>query len=123
MAKNKLVNISELTKKLNVNNKKNKLLSTHTLRFWEKEFKQIKPIKLTGNRRYYDEKNVNIIRLIQFLLKEQGLTIAGVKKIISKNVYSLDHYKTSRIKAEYFKKNIKVKTKSILDKLKKIKNG
>ena len=57
------------------------------------------------------------------MLKEQGLTIAGVKKIISKNVNSLDDYKTSSIKAEYFRNNVKIKTKNILDRIKKIKNG
>jgi len=123
MVKSRLISISELTKKLNIKNKKNNKPSLYTLRFWEKEFKQIKPIKLNGNRRYYDEKNVNIIKLIQYLLKEQGLTIAGVKKIISKNVNSLDDYKTSSIKAEYFRNNIKIKTKNILDRIKKIKNG
>jgi len=123
MVKSRLISISELTKKLNIKNKKNNKPSLYTLRFWEKEFKQIKPIKLNGNRRYYDEKNVNIIKLIQYLLKEQGLTIAGVKKIISKNVNSLDDYKTSSIKAEYFRNNVKIKTKNILDRIKKIKNG
>jgi DNA-binding transcriptional MerR regulator len=123
MVKSKLISISELTKKLNIRNKKNNKPSSYTLRFWEKEFKQIKPIKLNGNRRYYDEKNVNIIKLIQYLLKEQGLTIAGVKKIISKNVNSIDDYKTSSIKAEYFRNNVKIKTKNILDRIKKIKNG
>jgi len=123
MVKSRLISISELTKKLNIRNKKNNKPSAYTLRFWEKEFKQIKPIKLNGNRRYYDEKNVNIIKLIQYLLKEQGLTIAGVKKIISKNVNSLDDYKTSSIKAEYFRNNVKIKTKNILDRIKKIKNG
>lgn len=123
MDKNKLIGISELAQKLNLIDKKNKKLSTHTLRFWEKEFKEIKPIKFTGNRRYYDRKNIELIKLIQFLLKKQGLTINGVKKILNKNINSLDDYQTSSIKVKYFKYKIKHKTKKILDKINKIKNG
>ena len=59
---------------------------SHTLRFWEKQFKQIKPIKI-NNRRYYDQKNIDILIKIQYLLKNQGMTISGVKKILnSKNL-------------------------------------
>ena len=123
MDKNKLIGISELAQKLNLIDKKSKKLSTHTLRFWEKEFKEIKPIKFIGNRRYYDKKNIELIKLIQFLLKKQGLTINGVKKILNKNINSLDDYQTSSIKVKYFKDNIKHKTKKILDKINKIKNG
>ena len=46
--------ISEVAEILNLVNSKNGSLSTHTLRYWEKEFKQIKPKILAGNRRYYD---------------------------------------------------------------------
>ena len=123
MDKNKLIGISELAQKLNLIDKKSKKPSTHTLRFWEKEFKEIKPIKFIGNRRYYDNKNIELIKLIQFLLKKQGLTINGVKKILNKNINSLDDYQTSSIKVKYFKDNIKHKTKKILDKINKIKNG
>ena len=120
---NKLIGISELALKLNLIDKKSKKPSTHTLRFWEKEFKEIKPIKFVGNRRYYDSKNIELIKLIQFLLKKQGLTINGVKNILNKNINSLDDYQASSIKVKYFKDNIKQKTKIILDKINKIKNG
>jgi DNA-binding transcriptional MerR regulator len=123
MDKNKLIGISELAQKLNLIDKKSKKLSTHTLRFWEKEFKEIKPIKFIGNRRYYDKKNIELIKLIQFLLKKQGLTINGAKKILNKNVNSLDDYQSSSIKVKYFKDNIKQKTKVILNRINKIKNG
>ena len=39
------------------------LVNTHTLRFWEKEFKQIRPKILNGNRRYYDVKNIEILKV------------------------------------------------------------
>ena len=123
MDKNKLIGISELAKKLNLIDKKSKKPSTHTLRFWEKEFKEIKPIKFIGNRRYYDNKNIELIKLIQFLLKKQGLTINGAKKILNKNVNSLDDYQSSSIKVKYFKDIIKQKSKVILNKINKIKNG
>ena len=123
MDKNKLIGISELAQKLNLIDKKSKKPSTHTLRFWEKEFKEIKPIKFIGNRRYYDNKNIELIKLIQFLLKKQGLTINGVKKILNKNVNSLDDYQSSSIKVKYFKDIIKQKSKVILNKINKIKNG
>ncbi len=48
--------IGEVAKILNLTNSKTGTLSTHTIRFWEKEFKQLKPKVLNGNRRYYDQK-------------------------------------------------------------------
>jgi len=52
----------------------------HTLRFWENEFNELKPITRKGNRRYYQKKDIEIIRKIQALLYEEGLTISGVKR-------------------------------------------
>ena len=71
--------------------KNNKILPTHTLRYWEKEFKQIKPVILKGNRRYYDQKQVDKISYIKFLLKDKGLTIKGVKNILKekKNILKI----------------------------------
>ena len=77
---NKLINISELAKEIGGNSKKKSNISTHTLRFWESKFSQIKPIFVSG-RRYYTRKDVEVISLIKFLLKDQGLTIAGAKKV------------------------------------------
>ena len=59
-------------------------ISTHTLRFWEKEFKQIKPITFDGNRRYYTEKDIDILKIIYELLKKQGYTIMGAKKLLNR---------------------------------------
>ena len=82
---NKLTNayktIGEVAKLIGLKNKKSKSVPTHTIRFWEKEFKQIRPIILNGNRRYYDEKNIKLLKKVYFLLKEQGMTINGVKKL------------------------------------------
>ena len=72
--------ISEVAEHLNLYNSKTGKLSTHTLRFWEKEFKQINPKVFAGNRRYYDEQTVKILEKIKFLLKDKGMTIKGVKK-------------------------------------------
>ena len=100
------MNISEVSQKLDIENRKDTKLSTHTLRFWESKFKQLKPTFLAG-RRYYSEKDLKMIKLIRFLLKEQGLTIEGAKKILNKNINTLDDYKTSSITSDYYKAKIK----------------
>ncbi len=83
--------IGEVAKILNLINKKNGNLNTHTLRFWEKQFKIIKPKILSGNRRYYDTRTIEILKKIKFLLKDKGLTIEGVKKyLINENSFNLD---------------------------------
>tara|TARA_B100000780_G_scaffold230990_1_gene170766 strand:- start:715 stop:1089 length:375 start_codon:yes stop_codon:yes gene_type:complete len=124
MLKNKsqLLSISQVAIKLGLINKKNHKPSTQTLRFWEKKFKQLKPTILSGNRRYYSPKNIEILKMIIFFLKDQGLTINGAIKLMNKNVKKLDHTKPSSIKAEYFRMNIKTKSKIILDRIKKL-NG
>jgi len=116
----KLINISQLSKLLNLINSKTKKPSNYILRYWEKEFKQIKPMILK-NRRYYSEKQINMIKLIKFLLKDKGMTINGVKNVLKSNINSLDDYDLYSLKADYHKKNIKDKSKIILDKIKKIK--
>ena len=117
----KLINISQLANLLNLVNSKTKKPSNYVLRYWEKEFKQIKPIILK-NRRYYSKKQIDIIRLIKFLLKDKGMTINGVKNILKSDINSLDDYNSYSLKAEYLKENIKVKSKTILEKIKKLKN-
>jgi|TARA_B100000795_G_scaffold247695_1_gene214059 DNA-binding transcriptional MerR regulator len=120
--KNQLLSISKVAIMLGLVNKKNQKPLTHTLRFWETKFKQLKPTILLGNRRYYSEKNIKLLKVIIFLLKEQGLTIKGAIKLMKSTVKELDDKNSSSIKAEYYKKNIKNKSKKILDKIKKI-NG
>ena len=75
--------IGEVVKILGLKSKKGHSIPTHTIRYWEKEFKQIKPKILNGKRRYYDKKNIELLKKVHFLLKEQGMTINGVKKILS----------------------------------------
>ena len=120
--RNQMLNISQAAKMLGLKSKKNEKPATHILRFWEKKFKQLKPTILSGNRRYYSEKNMEVLKMIIFLLKEQGLTIKGTIKLMNKDVKELDDTKASSIKAEYYKKKIKIKSKKILDRIKKI-NG
>ena len=81
--------IGEVAKILGLVNNKSGKLSTHTIRFWEKQFKQIKPIKI-NNRRYYDKKNIDILLKIQYLLKNQGMTINGVKRFLNNNNFGID---------------------------------
>ena len=116
-----LINISELSKILNLVNPKTNKPSNYVLRYWEREFKQIKPTFLK-KRRYYSEKQIDIIKLIKFLLKDKGMRINGVKNELKSNIHSLDDYNSFSLKADYHKKNIKIKTKKILEKIKEIKN-
>ena len=109
--------IGEVAKKLNLVDKKTGNLQTHTLRYWEKQFKQIRPLIKTGKRRYYSKKDLDTIRLIQFLLKEKGLTINGVKKMLnSKSSETLDPNINKSINNETL-----IKTKKIKEKLNNIK--
>ena len=93
--------IGEVARLLNLVNKKSGTLSTHTIRFWEKNFKEIKPKILSGNRRYYDSFTIEILKKIKFLLKEKGMTINGVKKLISKNkAFKLDEFSDNFISSD-----------------------
>ena len=118
---NKLITISELSKILNLVDSNSKKPLNHVLRYWEKEFKQIRPKKI-NNRRYYSLEQVEIVKMIKFLLKNKGMTILGVKSILDLNINKLDDYNSHSLKAEYYKKNLKLKSKSILEKIKKIRN-
>ena len=116
----KLLNITDLQKLLNLSNKNNKKISNHTLRFWEKEFSQIKP-KTINKRRYYDNNQIELIKLITFLIRERGFTLKGVKKILNSNLKKLDDYNSYSLKADYQKYKIKKKTKDVLLKVKNLK--
>tara|TARA_B100000212_G_scaffold249421_1_gene190718 strand:- start:427 stop:792 length:366 start_codon:yes stop_codon:yes gene_type:complete len=111
--------IGEVVKILGLKSKNNKILPTHTLRYWEKEFKQIKPVILKGNRRYYDQKNIKLLKKVHFLLKEQGMTINGVKKILKdKEPLKLDEISNQSIRTEDIKEKL-VKISNMLKSLKK----
>lgn len=119
--KEKLITISALAQKLKLINKKTGKPLTHTLRFWEKKFTQIKPTKLNSNRRLYSVKQVKLIVFINYLLKDKGLSIENAKNILKKNINNLDDYHLSSIKVDYIKKNLKEKSIKILNKIKKFK--
>ncbi len=112
--------IGEVAKILNLINKKTGKLNTHTIRFWEKEFKQIKPKFFRGNRRYYDKNSINILIKIKKLLKDDGMTIIGVKKYLqSTNSFKLDENNFNTIKVP--KNIIKKKVEKISTLIKEIK--
>jgi DNA-binding transcriptional MerR regulator len=116
----KLINISELSKILGLINHSTNKPQNHILRYWEKEFKQIKPKKI-NNRRYYSIEQVEIIKLIKFLLKSKGMTVSGVKNLINNNLNKLDVDNLHSLKADYYKFDLKTKSKKILEKIKNIK--
>ena len=117
--------IGEVAKFLNLIDKKTGKTQTHTIRYWEKQFRQIKPVIMAGNRRYYSQKNINTIKLIMNLLKNHGMTIKGVKRILANS-------KTNKLDEEaYFgqydqnldKSNIiKKKAERVLKIIKELKN-
>ena len=120
--------IGEVAEIVGLIDKKRGTLSTHTIRFWEKEFSQIKPKILSGKRRYYSNKEIRIIKLIKYLLKEKGMTIKGVKAVLNnpKSLTLDDTTKYSVSNQSLNKEKIKDKIKKIskiIDELKELKNG
>ena len=110
--------IGEVVKILGLKGKSKQSIPTHTIRFWEKEFKQIKPKILNGNRRYYDRKNIELLKKVHFLLKEQGMTIRGVKKLLNQNdSLKLDEISNHSIKAGNLKNKL-IKISNIIKSLK-----
>ena len=111
--------IGEVSKILELKKNKKGVIPTHIIRFWETQFKQIKPKIMNANRRYYDEKTINILKKIKFLLKDQGLTIKGVKNILNNNdALKLDESIDKSIKGQ----NLKNKLIRISNSLKTLKN-
>ena len=116
----KLINISELAKMLKLVNVSNKKPLNYILRFWEKEFKQIRP-KIINNRRYYTVEQVDLIRKIKFLLKDEGMTIKGAKNILNRKIKKLDVSNSDSLQAVYYRKVLKDKSTQILEKINKLK--
>jgi len=111
--------IGEVVKILSLSTKQEKLITTSTIRFWEKKFKQIRPKILNSNRRYYNLENIELLKKIHFLLKEKGMTINGVKKILNnKDSLKLDEISNQSIRSVNFKKKL-VKISNLLKSLKK----
>ncbi len=117
---NKLFSISEVSKIVKLINLSNNKPLNHILRYWEKEFKQIRPKKI-NNRRYYTQDQVEIIKLIKFLLKTKGMTISGVKNLLNLNINKLDDYNSDGLKVDYYKRIIKEKSTKLLEKINKLK--
>jgi len=114
--------IGEVAEILKLKSKKKGVFSTHTIRFWETQFKQVKPKLLNSNRRYYDKKTIDILRKIKFLLKDQGMTINGVKKILDNlnnyDTLNLDEISNNSIKSD----NLRNKVLKISKIVKNLKN-
>ena len=111
--------IGEVAKILNLKSNNKGVLSTHVIRFWETQFKQIKPKILNSNRRYYDEKTINLLKKVKFLLKDQGMTINGVKNLLnSGSSNELDEFSNKTITAN----NLKFKIAKISKIIKDLKN-
>ena len=113
--------IGEVARILNLKANKKGVLPTHIIRFWETQFKQIKPKILNSNRRYYDESCINLLKKVKFLLKEQGMTINGVKKILNGDAsLELDEMANNSIKADNLRNKL-VKISKIVKNLKNLK--
>ena len=110
--------IGEAVKILNDVEPKNIKINTHTIRFWETQFSQLKPKTFSNNRRYYDASSIEILKFIKFLLKGEGMTIQGVKKHLNQNKSNLDDSLFTSIRTKYFKNKLS-NLKSIIKDLKK----
>ena len=119
---NKFVTISEASKILNLIDPLTKKPLNYILRYWEKEFKEIKPKKI-NNRRYYSLEQIEIIKLIKFLLKDKGLTVSGVKIMMNSKRNKLDGTNDLSLQTEYYRKLLKTRTKSLLEKINRIKKN
>ncbi len=117
---NKFLSISEVSKILNFVDPKTKKPKNHILRYWEKEFTIIKP-KIINKRRYYNSNQLEIIKMIKFFLKNKGMTVLGVKKMIKIELNKLDDYNNHSLKIDYYKKNLKTRSKLLLERINKIK--
>jgi len=116
----KLLTISELSLMLDLIDSSNKKPRNYVLRYWEKQFRQIRPKKI-NNRRYYSSQQVEIVKMIKFLIKNKGMSILGVKNILNSNRIKLDDYNSYSLKADYYKSRFKNKSNKILEKIKKLK--
>ena len=115
----KFFKISEVSIYLDLVNPLSKKPLNHILRYWEKEFRQIKPKKI-NNRRYYSTEQVEIIKKIKFLVKNKGMTISGAKKLLNLNINKLDDYDLDSLKADY-KNSLRDKSKNLLNKIENLK--
>ena len=112
--------IGEVAEILELKSKNKEVFSTHTIRFWETQFKQVKPKLLNSNRRYYDQKTIDILKKIKFLLKDQGMTINGVRKLLNSSyLNNLDEFSNKTIRTD----NLRNKINNIANIIKDLKNS
>ncbi len=111
--------IGEVARELSLINLKKGRIMTHTLRFWEKNFKQIKPKVFAGGRRYYDLNTIKLLKKIQYLLKVKGFTINGVKRVLDLEETNIDENNNISINTKI---KIKQKINKISNLLKDLKN-
>ena len=111
--------IGEVARELSLINLKKGKIMTHTLRFWEKNFKQIKPKIFAGGRRYYDLNTIKLLKKIQYLLKVKGFTINGVKRVLDLEETNIDENNNISINTKI---KIKQKINKISNLLKDLKN-
>jgi len=116
----KLIGITEVARIIGLIDKNKKKPINSTLRYWESKFKQIKPKKI-NNRRYFTQKQVELLKMIKFLLKNKGMTISGVKNLLNSNTNKLDGNSSISLINDYLKNSLKYKSKKILDKISKLK--
>ena len=102
--------VAEILELDSIGNKKN----THTIRYWESEFKQIKPI-IINKRRHYDDKNIDLLKKIKFLLKDKGMTISGAKKQLNEDFFDIDANENKTISSLDLKYKINKINKLIKD--------
>ena len=113
--------IGEVVKILDLKTRSGQKTSTHTIRYWEKEFKQIKPKLFSGNRRFYDKSNVDLLKKIKYLLKDQGMTINGVKKLLNNSLSNeLDEISNKSIRTYNLRNKVSNISKIVKD-LKRLK--
>ena len=117
---NKLKNISEVSQILNLVDPKTNKPKNYILRYWEKEFKIVKPKKI-NKRRYYTSEQLKIMKTIKFLLKNKGMTVAGVKNLLKTKINKLDVGNDDGLKANNLKIILQIKSKKLLEKINKIK--
>ena len=104
--------VAEMLELDSIGNKK----KTHVIRYWESEFKQIKPI-IINKRRHYDDKNIDLLKKIKFLLKDKGMTISGAKKQLNEDFFDIDANENKTINAL----NLKYKLNKINKLIKELK--
>ncbi len=119
-----LKTIGEVAKELNLIELETGKPKTYILRFWEKEFPQLKPKLRAKGRRYYTQENIKLLKKIHYLLKDKGLTIKGAKKIIENNINDIevDDFERKDIRTNnlFDKKEKLIRIKKIITEIKNL---